>query len=67
MGVCLLVWVWGQKCDFFFWSKMSINEPKMFINYFFKMSINKTPSGVGLAHENSHENLNRMYYLLLIT
>ncbi len=27
------------------------------------MSINKTPSGVGLAHEN----LNRMYYLLPIT
>ena len=25
MGVCLLVWVWGQKCDFFFWSKMSMN------------------------------------------
>ena len=35
MGVCLLVWVWGQKCVFFvFWSKMSINEPKMFINFF---------------------------------
>ena len=34
MGVCLLVWVWGQKCDFFFWSKMSINEPKMFIIFF---------------------------------
>ncbi len=41
MGVCLLVWVWGQKCDFFFWSKMSINEPKMFIIFFgSKMAMN---------------------------
>ncbi len=36
----------------FFWSKMVINEPKMFINFFWryamgKMSINKPLSGLG--------------------
>ena len=60
----------------FFGSKMAINEPKMFINFFWryamgKMSINKPLSGLGWrmknSHETSHENLNRMYYLLLIT
>ena len=53
---------------------MSFFGSKMVINFFWryamgKMSINKPLSGLGWrmknSHETSHENLNRMYYLLL--
>ena len=42
------------------WSKMFINEPQIPINFYFWISINKPPSGVGLAREAWFSNMQKI-------